>query len=123
MRGRVLTLQQAAALLGWNDRWAPQRLRRLIEAREEEIGRHLMLRVGGQGRGRRYRITIAALSRAVDQPVVTADKVREELARHARRLQEVMDRLGERVDELEEAQGVMAEAIVAVQRARKVGTR
>lgn len=60
--GALLTLREAEQEVGLPSARG-QRLRRYVEARERKLGRNIMERAGGQGRGARYLVTLAALRR------------------------------------------------------------
>jgi hypothetical protein len=63
MPRRYLTPDKAAALLGWEGRKRGYKLRRILFAKEREVGKLLMVRLGGTGAGTRYGITEAQLRR------------------------------------------------------------
>lgn len=60
--GALLTLREAEREVGFPSARG-HRLRRYVEARERKLGRHIMERAGGKGRGTRYLVTLASLRR------------------------------------------------------------
>lgn len=67
--GELLTLDKAAAEVGWTGRYRWERLQRYLVAREKQLGRNIMARnnpsadKGGRMRGMRYQVTRGALRR------------------------------------------------------------
>ncbi len=58
-----LTPDQAAELLGWEGKERAKRMLRVMLAKERALGRQIMHRQGGSGRGARYGLTEAMLHR------------------------------------------------------------
>lgn len=85
MPRRYLTPDQAAELLGWEGNERAKRLLRVMLAKERSLGRTIMHRQGGTGRGARYGLTEAMLHRYCSELF---------LATHDELLSEVRHQLG-----------------------------
>ncbi len=76
MPRRYLTPDQAAELLGWEGRRRSERLLRVMFAKERALGRTIMHRQGGAGRGTRYGLTEPMLHRyCAELFLVTQDEL------------------------------------------------
>jgi hypothetical protein len=58
---KMLSMKEAAALLGLEGTEPHKAVRRLLEAQERELKRPVLLRYGGQGKGARYKVALAVL--------------------------------------------------------------
>jgi hypothetical protein len=80
MPRRYLTPDEAAALLGWEGARRDERLLRIMFAKERKLGRDIMVRRGGAGRGTRYGLTEAMLHRHCPELfLVTHDELLSEV--------------------------------------------
>lgn len=80
MPRRYLTPDQAAALLGWEGGDRAKRLLRVMFAKERALGRVIMMRRGGSGRGARYGLTEPMLHRFCSELfLVTQDELLSEV--------------------------------------------
>jgi hypothetical protein len=85
MPRRYLTPDEAAQLLGWEGARRDEKLLRIMFAKERKLGRDIMVRRGGAGRGTRYGLTEAMLHRYCSELF---------LATHDELLSEVRHQLG-----------------------------
>jgi len=83
MQRRYLTLDEAAGLLGWVGAGRGTRLLRVLRAKERRLGRPIAARLGGQGRGVRYRLTEGVLRRhCAELFIASQDELVAEVRRH-----------------------------------------
>ena len=112
--GKLLTLRQAAELLGITGKRPSEKLQRILWAKERSIGRPIMMR-SGAGRGTRYAVTLLALRRYLPTFFHEASELRSELKQHLESMRREMRAIVERMDETESK---IAAVSVAVRRLR-----
>jgi hypothetical protein len=105
----LLDLKRAADLVGIKGKWRHVKLQRLVEAKEAALGRPILLRYGGKGRGTRYRVTLSALREACPELFTRRDELAEEM-------QESFERFQDQIAELYERQTIVARELGALKR-------
>ena len=96
-----LTLRQAAQFLGINPtRNALDRLRRMLRARESNLGAEILVQVG-EGPGARLRVTIAALRRHCPELFSDEDDIYRAISDMSQKLTCEIENLHVRMSKLE----------------------
>jgi hypothetical protein len=98
---QLLDMKEAAAVLGWHDRWAGVRLLRQLKAVERRIGRSILVVSGGEREGTRYRVTRSALNRHVSEIWDSSEKLLRSISSDMRKLRKQVGELAEKFEDLE----------------------
>ncbi len=97
---QILTLQQAARLIGWRGRWAWRKLLRLLRALERKTRRKILIEGDGEGTRRRYKVSRGALLQHLPSSWLTDARIRDRLADEMERYRDRVDQLEAKVEEL-----------------------
>ncbi len=108
----LLTLREAAALLGWEGKWAWQRVLRLLKSLEKKTGRTILVRRGGERDGQRYLVSRGALLQHLPAMWVTNHELRRSISSEMGKYRGEVRELKDRVDEVEQRLGAVAAAIL-----------
>lgn len=109
MTKHLVSLTQAAKLLGDTGPDAGRRLRRFLRSRERDTGARLLVRVGMGERRPTYRVSLVALRRSC--PELFEQRHRDELAQVAKRVDRHITDVKEAVEDLGAEVGLVAQAI------------
>jgi hypothetical protein len=97
---QILTLQQAARLIGWRGRWAWRKLLRLLRSLERRTGRKILIEGDGEGTRRRYQVSRGALLHHLPSSWLTDARIRDRLADEMERYRDRVAQLELKVEEL-----------------------
>lgn len=113
---KLITVAQAADLLGWS----PKRFRRHVRRHEEETGRVVLVRVGAGSARATYRVNLATLRKEMPELFDSRDEVertsRALLSKVMQTFGPKLEHIADRMDEMEPKLARLADATARVAR-------
>jgi hypothetical protein len=97
---RHLTLREVADMLGMKGPTAPRRIREQLLRLEERTGKRFLVRMGSDGTGTRYMVTLATLREHHPDFFYRRDEAAETLRTYVEGIEERFEDLADRIEVL-----------------------